>query len=132
MFTTSLTLCTNLLKRYQPVRYALITTLLVITSSPRAKAAGIFSSAQNAMTCIINSAGSGGATNTIITKLPTIIFTAVALFLFAYFLGSTFQLVQAVRAGEEVSQLVIPMLAAIIGVIVITVFQNILFGSGGC
>jgi hypothetical protein len=98
----------------------------------RARADGIFTSAKNAMNCIIKSAGSGaGATNTLIASLPNVIFTAITLFLFAYFLGSIFHLVQAVKAGEEVSQLVIPILAAIIGVIVITVFQNILFGAGG-
>lgn len=122
----------SLPKRFQTFILTLLTTSLLTILPSRAKAIGIFSAAHDAMTCIINSAGSGGAGNAIITSLPTVIFTAIGLFLFAYFLGSTFQLVQAVRAGEEVSQLVIPILAAIIGVIVITIFQNVLFGTGGC
>jgi hypothetical protein len=126
----------RLLRQYQFALTLIITALLSLLPSlcSRAKADGIFTTAKNAMTCIIKSAGSGvGTTNTLISSLPSVIFTAITLFLFAYFLGSTFQLVQAVRAGEEVSQLVIPILAAIIGVIIISVFQNVLFGaSGGC
>jgi hypothetical protein len=124
----------GLLRQYRFVLTLIITVFLSLLPSlwNRARADGIFTSAKNAMNCIIKSAGSGaGATNTLIASLPNVIFTAITLFLFAYFLGSIFHLVQAVKAGEEVSQLVIPILAAIIGVIVITVFQNILFGAGG-
>lgn len=118
-------------RRYILLAYLAFSTLLLTIKAQRVQANGIFSAAQKAMTCIINASG-GGNSNAIISSLPSVIFTAISLFLFAYFVGSSFQLVQAVRAGEEVSQLVIPILAAIIGVIVITIFQNILFGSGGC
>jgi hypothetical protein len=121
------------------LRYRFILTLISTASLSvlpslwvRAYANGIFTPAKNELTCIIKSASSGaGATNTIITSLPLVIFTTIALFLFAYFLGSVFQLVQGMRAGEESSQLIIPILAAIIGVIIIMIFQNILFGAGG-
>jgi hypothetical protein len=126
----------RLLRYYQFVSTLITTALLSLLPSlwDRAKANDIFTPAKNAMACIIKSASSGaGATNIIITNLPLVIFTTIALFLFAYFLGSVFQLVQGMRAGEESSQLIIPILAAIIGVIIILVFQNILFGaSGGC
>ncbi len=126
--------CSRSLQRHFQFALTLTATLLLTSLPTRANAAnGIFSGAQSAMTCIITSASSGGgATNTIITSLPAVIFTAIALFLFAYFLGSTFQLVQAIRAGEEASQLLIPILSAMIGVIIMILFQNILFGSGAC
>jgi len=112
---------------------SLILTMLQERSAYAAgTATGIFSGAQNAMNCIVTDASSGGAaTNAIITNLPVIIFSAIALFLFAYFLGSTFQLVQAVRNGDEATQLIIPPLSAMIGVIMAILFQNILFGAGG-
>ncbi len=113
-----------------------MTSLMLTILQPRAYAAGtatgIFSGAQNAMNCIVTDASSGGAaTNAIITNLPVIIFSAIALFLFAYFLGFTFQLVQAVRNGDEATQLIIPILSAMIGIIIAILFQNILFGAGG-
>ena len=120
-------------KQYQFVLTLIISALLSLLPSlwSRARAGGIFTTAQNAMTCIIKSASAGGATNTILSSLPTAIFSAIALFLFVYFLGSTFQLVQAVRAGEEVTHLIIPIVSGVMGVIFITFFQNVLFGAGG-
>ncbi|MBA3920204.1 MAG: hypothetical protein H0X31_00275 [Nostocaceae cyanobacterium] len=127
----------SLQKRRQSFILLGMTTLFLTALSERAYAAGgtatgIFAGAQNAMTCIVTDASGGGAaTNAIITNLPVIIFSAIALFLFAYFLGSTFQLVQAVRNGDEATQLIIPILSAMIGIIVAILFQNILFGAGG-
>lgn len=121
-----------ILQRPRGLFTTLLTTAFIATWQIEAKADGIFSGAQSAMTCIIkNASKGGGVTNAIITSLPSIIFTAIALIIFVYFLGSSFQLVQAIRAGEEASQLAIPILAAMIAVVVIIMFQNILFGSGG-
>jgi hypothetical protein len=106
--------------------------VLVILSATPARA-NIFAPALNAMNCIVTSASTGGGvSNALLPKLPGLIFGAIALFIFAYILICLNQIFQAVRNGEEITNVVIPFMSSFVGLLVIMIFQNLLFGSGGC
>ncbi len=119
--------------RVQPLSVIVLTALLLVNSTSRAKASGIFTPALKAAQCIVSSASTGsGINNALLPKLPTLIFGAIALFLFAYILICLIQIFQAVRNGEEITNVVIPFMSSFVGLLVIMFFQNLLFGSGGC
>lgn len=86
------------------------------------------------MNCVVqNAAGSSGITNTLISKLPGIIFSLITLIIFAYILVSAIRIFQAVQKGEEATTLIVPPLTVLAGIAVIGVVQSVLFGSsGGC
>jgi hypothetical protein len=105
----------------------------VSLSAPPVRANGIFTPALNSMKCIVSSASSGGGvSNAIFNNLPTVIFGAISLFIFSYILICLNQIFQAVRNGEEITNVVIPFMSSFVGLLVIMLIQNILFGAGGC
>jgi hypothetical protein len=109
---------------------AVTTTLLIGLQSRTARADSIFSNAQKAMECIItNASGGGGISNAILTKLPMILFTALTIVLFGYFCFSVYQGVAAYGRGEEVSNVIQLPIFTFISVILIVVFQSLLFGN---
>ncbi|BAY66747.1 hypothetical protein NIES22_68910 (plasmid) [Calothrix brevissima NIES-22] len=123
----------NLLERLFPVRWQLVsvaTTLSVALQSRAARADSIFSNAQKAMECIITNASAGGAiSNAVLTSLPMILFTALTIVLFGYFCFSVYQGVAAYGRGEEVSNVIQQPIFTFISVILIVVFQSLLFGN---
>lgn len=109
---------------------AVLTTLIIGLQSRAAMADSIFSNAQKAMTCVITSATTGGGfTNSILTSLPVILFTALTIVLFGYFCFSVYQGVAAYGRGEEVSNVIQQPIFTFIAVILIVVFQSLLFGN---
>lgn len=123
----------SLLEIFFQVRWQLVsvtTTLLIGLQSRAARADSIFSNAQKAMECIITSASAGGAiTNAVLTSLPMILFTALTIVLFGYFCFSVYQGVAAYGRGEEVSNVIQQPIFTFISVILIVVFQSLLFGN---
>lgn len=123
----------NLLERLFPVRWQLVsvaTTLSIALQSRAARADSIFSNAQKAMECIITNASAGGAiSNAVLTSLPMILFTALTIVLFGYFCFSVYQGVAAYGRGEEVSNVIQQPIFTFISVILIVVFQSLLFGN---
>ncbi|BAZ02860.1 hypothetical protein NIES37_68730 [Tolypothrix tenuis PCC 7101] len=123
----------SLLERLFPVRWQLVsvaTTLSVALQSRAARADSIFSNAQKAMECIITNASAGGAiSNAVLTSLPMILFTALTIVLFGYFCFSVYQGVAAYGRGEEVSNVIQQPIFTFISVILIVVFQSLLFGN---
>ncbi|WP_375491796.1 hypothetical protein [uncultured Nostoc sp.] len=123
----------SLLEIFFQVRWQLVsvaTTLLIVLQSRAARADSIFSNAQKAMECIITSASAGGAiTNAVLTSLPMILFTALTIVLFGYFCFSIYQGVAAYGRGEEVSNVIQQPIFTFISVILIVVFQSLLFGN---
>lgn len=106
------------------------TTVLIGLQAKAARADSIFSNAQKAMECIITSASSGGAiSNAVLTSLPMILFTALTIVLFGYFCFSVYQGVAAYGRGEEVSNVIQQPIFTFISVILIVVFQSLLFGN---
>ncbi|WP_206757648.1 hypothetical protein [Nostoc sp. FACHB-110] len=82
---------------------------------------------------MINSASSGSGISTgVLNSLPTILFTALTIVLFGYFCFSVFQGVAAYGRGEEVSNVIQQPIFTFISVILIVLFQNLLFGTGVC
>ncbi|MGF1979794.1 MAG: hypothetical protein RMY30_029990 [Nostoc sp. CmiSLP01] len=125
----------SLFQRFFQVRWQLVsvtTTLLIALQSRAARADSIFSNAQKAMSCIITSASAGSTiNNTILTNLPMILFTALTIILFGYFCFSIYQGVAAYGRGEEVSNVIQQPIFTFISVILIVVFQSLLFGNNG-
>jgi hypothetical protein len=123
----------SLLQRLFPVRWQLVsvaTTLSIALQSKAARADSIFSNAQKAMECIITNASAGGAiSNAVLTSLPMILFTALTIVLFGYFCFSVYQGVAAYGRGEEVSNVIQQPIFTFISVILIVVFQSLLFGN---
>ncbi|QLE59868.1 hypothetical protein [Nostoc sp. TCL26-01] len=106
------------------------TTLLIGLQTRAARADSIFSNAQKAMECIITNASAGGAiSNAVLTSLPMILFTALTIVLFGYFCFSVYQGVAAYGRGEEVSNVIQQPIFTFISVILIVVFQSLLFGN---
>jgi hypothetical protein len=111
---------------------AVTTTLLIGLQSRAARADSIFSNAQKAMECIITNASAGGTiSNAVLTNLPMILFTALTIVLFGYFCFSVYQGVAAYGRGEEVSNVIQQPIFTFISVILIVVFQSLLFGNNG-
>jgi hypothetical protein len=109
---------------------AVTTTLLIGLQSRAARADSIFSNAQKAMECVITSASTGGViSNAILTSLPMILFTALTIVLFGYFCFSIYQGVAAYGRGEDVSNIIQQPIFTFISVILIVVFQSLLFGN---
>lgn len=123
----------SLIQRLFQVPWQLIsvaTTLLITLQSRAARAESIFSNAQKAMECIITNASAGGAiSNAVLTSLPMILFTALTIVLFGYFCFSVYQGVAAYGRGEEVSNVIQQPIFTFISVILIVVFQSLLFGN---
>lgn len=113
---------------------AVCSTLFAVFRPRIARADSIFSAAQNAMKCIITSAGAGGgATNALLQNLPVILFTSLQLVIFGYFIYTVVQSVSAYGRGEEVTHVVQQPLFTFVFIIIIFVFQSLMFGSsGGC
>ncbi|MBD2438844.1 hypothetical protein H6G69_18830 [Nostoc sp. FACHB-110] len=125
----------NIIQLIYKARWQLIssaTTLLIVLES-RPVNAQLFNNARTAMTCMINSASSGSGISTgVLNSLPTILFTALTIVLFGYFCFSVFQGVAAYGRGEEVSNVIQQPIFTFISVILIVLFQNLLFGTGVC
>ncbi|MBD2504064.1 hypothetical protein [Anabaena azotica] len=123
----------SLFQSFFKVRWQLVsvaTTLLIALQSRAARADSIFSNAEKAMTCVINSASSGGTiNNAVLTNLPIILFTSLTIVLFGYFCFSVYQGVAAYGRGEEVSNVIQQPIFTFISVILIVVFQSLLFGG---
>lgn len=127
----------SLFKSVFQVRWQLVsvgTTLLIGLQTRAARADSIFSNAQKAMTCVITSASSGGTiNNAVLTSLPMILFTSLTIVLFGYFCFSVYQGVASYGRGEEVSNVIQQPIFTFISVILIVVFQSLLFGgNAGC
>ncbi len=94
---------------------------------------GIFSGAQTAMKCIVTDASTGGVTNALFNNLPSILFTSLTLVIFGYFIYTVVQSVSSYGRGEEVTHVVQQPLFTFVFVIIIFVFQSLMFGTGqGC
>jgi hypothetical protein len=123
----------SLQERLFQVRWQLVsvaTTLSIALQSTAARADSIFSNAQKAMECIITNASADGAiSNAVLTSLPMILFTALTIVLFGYFCFSVYQGVAAYGRGEEVSNVIQQPIFTFISVILIVVFQSLLFGN---
>ncbi|MBD2531915.1 hypothetical protein H6G97_20930 [Nostoc flagelliforme FACHB-838] len=120
--------------KYRQQIVATTCTLFTIFQSSSAKAQSIFSGAQSAMTCIVTSASQGGVTNALFQALPSILFTSLTLVIFGYFIYTVVQSVSAYGRGEEVTHVVQQPLFTFVFVIIIFVFQSLLFGANnaGC
>ncbi|MBU7587004.1 MAG: hypothetical protein KAF91_29835 [Nostoc sp. TH1S01] len=123
----------SLIQMFLKVRWQLVsvaTTLLIALQARAARADSIFSNAQKAMECVITSASSGSTiNNAVLTSLPLILFTALTIVLFGYFCFSIYQGVAAYGRGEEVSNVIQQPIFTFISVILIVVFQSLLFGN---
>jgi hypothetical protein len=117
--------------KYRQQITAVFTTLFAIFQPKVAKADSIFSSAQNAMKCIVNYASSGGTSNALLQNLPVILFTSLNLVIFGYFIYTVVQSVSSYGRGEEVTHVVQQPLFTFVFIIIIYVFQTLMFGSGG-
>jgi len=108
------------------------TTFLIVLESRPANAQ-LFNNARTAMECMIRGASAGGGISTaVLNNLPTILFTALTIVLFGYFCFSVFQGVAAYGRGEEVSNVIQQPIFTFIAVILIVLFQTLLFGGGIC
>lgn len=106
---------------------------LLIVLRPSPARANIFVNARNAMTCMITQASSGGGISTaVLNNLPGFLFTGLTIVLFGYFCFSVFQGVAAYGRGEEVSNVIQQPIFTFISVIIIVLFQSLLFGTGIC
>ncbi|BAY42180.1 hypothetical protein NIES2111_65760 (plasmid) [Nostoc sp. NIES-2111] len=111
---------------------AVVTTLVTVLESKPANAQ-LFNNARTAMECMIRGASNGGNINSaVLNNLPTILFTALTIVLFGYFCFSVYQGVAAYGRGEEVSNVIQQPIFTFIAVILIVLFQSLLFGSGVC
>lgn len=123
----------TLVSMFFKVRWQLVsvaTTLLIALQARVARADSIFSNAQKAMECVITSASSGSTVNNaVLTNLPLILFTSLTIVLFGYFCFSIYQGVAAYGRGEEVSNVIQQPIFTFISVILIVVFQSLLFGN---
>ncbi|MDJ0696938.1 hypothetical protein [Mastigocoleus sp. MO_188.B34] len=108
------------------------TTAFAIVNHPSPANAQLFKSAQSAMKCIVDQAKTGNTTGAIFTNLPVIIFTALTLVIFGYFLYTIATAISAYGNGQEVTHVIQQPLITFIFVVLIMVFQNLMFGSGGC
>jgi Sec-independent protein secretion pathway component TatC len=128
----SLSLREILLKaRFQLISVA--TSLLIVAGSSVPAKANIFNNAKTAMTCLVTSASAnGGVQSAVLTALPSILFTALTIVLFGYFCFSIYQGVAAYGRGEEVSNVIQQPIFTFIAVILVVMFQTLLFGTGLC
>ncbi|MBD2596039.1 hypothetical protein H6G74_17150 [Nostoc spongiaeforme FACHB-130] len=116
--------------RWQLVSVA--TTILIALESKPAKAQ-LFTNARTAMECMIRGASVGGGINSVVlNNLPMILFTGLTIVLFGYFCFSVFQGVAAYGRGEEVSNVIQQPIFTFIAVVLIVLFQSLLFGNGIC
>lgn len=107
------------------------TTVLAIVNRPSPANAQLFESARKAMGCIVTSAKTG-TSNALLTNLPTIIFTALTLVIFGYFLYTVGTAISSYGKGEEITHVIQQPLFTFIFVVLIFVFQTLMFGTGGC
>jgi hypothetical protein len=108
------------------------TVLYIVLQEQIIAQAQIFSPAQNAMKCIVNAANTGGGAtfNSLFQQLPTLLFTAIEIVIFAYIIYSVVQAISASRQGEELTQVVQQPLITFIFMVIIVLFQSFLFGGG--
>lgn len=112
----------KLVFKYRQSIVAVCSTLFAVFRPRIARADSIFSAAQNAMKCIITSAGAGGgATNALLQNLPVILFTSLQLVIFGYFIYTVVQSVSAYGRGEEVTHVVQQPLFTFVFIIIIFV-----------
>ena len=112
---------------------ALSSTLFIVLKAQIVRADSIFSGAQAAMKCIVTDASTGGVTNALFQNLPAILFTSLELVIFGYFIYTVVQSVSSYGRGEEVTHVVQQPLFTFVFVIIIFVFQSLIFGAaGGC
>lgn len=110
-----------------------ISTLLFYLPQKPTNAQGIFAPGVQAMQCIVDAAAQGGNTaGTLFTQLPMILFTTLTVILFGYFVYTVVKAISAYGRGEEVSHVIQLPLFTFGMVIVLFIFQNMLFGTGGC
>ncbi|MDJ0719452.1 MAG: hypothetical protein QNJ54_35405 [Prochloraceae cyanobacterium] len=108
------------------------TTAFAIVNNPSPANAQLFKAAQGAMTCIVDSAKSGNASTALLEKLPAILFTALTLVIFGYFLYTVGTAISSYGRGEEVTHVIQQPLFIFIFVVLIFVFQNLMFGTAEC
>lgn len=108
------------------------TTAFAIVNHPSPANAQLFKSAQSAMNCIVTSASKGNTNGELFKQLPIIIFTALTLVIFGYFVYTVAQAISSYGRGEEVTHVVQQPLFTFIFVVIIYVFQSLMFGDGGC
>lgn len=123
----------RLLYKYRWQIVSVVCSLLIVLRPTPARA-NIFNSARQAMSCMISQASTGGGltTSTVLSNLPAFLFTGLTIVLFGYFCFSVFQGVAAYGRGEEVSNVIQQPIFTFISVIIIVLFQSLLFGSGLC
>lgn len=94
--------------------------------------ANIFTPAEQALRCVIGGTTTGGLNNAVISKLPSIIFNSITVIIFIYVIINGVQIFQAVRQGEEVTQLMVPFMTILFGIGIILIFQQALFSGVSC
>lgn len=110
---------------------ALASNLMLITKATLVRADSIFSPAQKAMACIVTDASTAGAVNAVLTNLPFILFTSMELIIFSYLVYTVVQAVSAYGQGQEVTHLVQQPVVTFSAVILLFVFEAVIFGGGG-
>jgi hypothetical protein len=120
--------------KYRQQIVAVSCTVFLILKSEIAQADSIFSGAQKAMKCIVTNASTGGVTNALFQNLPSILFTSLTLVIFGYFIYTVVQSISSYGRGEEVTHVVQQPLFTFVFIIIIFVFQSLLFGTSndGC
>lgn len=99
----------------------------------KAGAQGIFKPAQDAMSCVVTQAATGGAATALFTNLPFIVFTLLTLAVFVYFVYTIVQAISSYGNGQEVTHIVQQPMFTLFCVILVFVLESVLFGaSGGC
>jgi len=128
--------CGQLARKFSQPIIGISTALYAVLQAQTVKAqtsGGIFSGAQAAMKCIVTDASTGGVTNALFQNLPAILFTSLTLVIFGYFIYTVVQSVSSYGRGEEVTHVVQQPLFTFVFVIIIFVFQSLMFGTGqGC
>ncbi len=107
------------------------TTAFAIVNRPSPANAQLFDAAKKSMDCIVSSAKTG-TSNALLTNLPTIVFLALTLVIFGYFLYTVGTAISSYGKGEEITHVIQQPLFTFIFVVLIFVFQNLMFGTGGC
>lgn len=110
---------------------ALASNVMLITKATLVRADSIFSPAQKAMTCIVTDASTDGVVNAVFTNLPFILFTSMELIIFSYLVYTVLQAISAYGQGQEVTHLVQQPVVTFSAVILLFVFESVIFGGGG-
>lgn len=122
-------LLANLGLKYRNQILAVGTTLIVVMQGQRAEAVGLFGAAEAAMICMFQNGSTGGTENALLQALPSVLFTALTIIIFVYFAITGIQVLKAFQGGEELTQVLQQPLIGFIVLLILYIFQNILFGA---